>query len=386
MNNFTLWNPVRVHFGEGQIAKIPLEIPPGSKVLLLYGGGSIKSNGVYDQVNKYLKDYSVVEFGGIEPNPHYETLMKAVEIGRQKKVDFILAVGGGSVIDGAKFVSVAVPFTQGDPWSIITDGIDTAGNKIPLGAILTLPATGSEMNKASVITKASTKEKRGFLRDDLFPQFSILDPTTTYSLPKNQIANGVVDAFVHTTEQYLTYPANAPLQDRFAESLLKTLIEEGPKALALPEDYNIRSNIMWCSTMALSGIIGCGVPQDWATHMIGHELTAEFGIAHGTTLAIILPSTLRVMKKEKSGKLLQYAERVWNITLGSDEQKIDEAIDKTQGFFEAMGIPTKMSKHGVTKDSIDTMLGRLGEKGMVALGEHGSINLETSRKIMELSL
>ncbi len=383
MNNFTFWNPVRVHFGQGQIAKLSSEIPAGQKVMVLYGGGSIKKNGVYEDVIKNLEGYDVVEFGGIEANPHYETLMRAVELARQEKVDFLLAVGGGSVVDGTKFVSVAIPFTEDDPWKIIAEGADFKGRHIPLGAVLTLPATGSEMNMASVVTKAATKEKRGFLRPEMFPKFSILDPTYTYSLPKEQIANGVVDAFVHVTEQYLTNSAEAPLQERFAESLLTTLIEEGPKAMVLREDYMVRSNIMWCTTMALSGVIGAGVPQDWATHMIGHELTAEFGLAHGTTLAIVLPSTLRVMKQQKKVKLLQFAERVWNLTEGSEESRIDEAIDKTQSFFEAMGIKTRMSQYDIQSKDIDTMLSRLEAKGMVALGEQGNIDITTSRTIYE---
>jgi NADP-dependent alcohol dehydrogenase len=381
MNNFTYWNPTRVHFGHGQIEKLSDEIPQGAKVLLLYGGGSIKSNGVYNQVMDQLKDYKVTEFSGIEPNPHYETLMKAVEIVRQEKIEFLLAVGGGSVVDGTKFVSVAAPYTSGDPWEIVAEGAQPKGQKIPFGCVLTLPATGSEMNPASVVTKAATREKRGFIRPEMYPQFSILDPTTTYSLPQQQISNGVVDAFVHVTEQYLTYPADAPVQDRFAEGLLLTLIEEGPKALALPQDYAIRSNIMWCCALALSGVIGAGVPQDWATHMIGHEITAEFGLAHGTTLAIVLPSTLRQMKEHKKQKLLQYAERVWNVTEGSDDERVDEAIDKTERFFEAMGIRTRMSHYGIKEDDISTMVSRLEQKGMVELGEHGNINLAVSKQI-----
>ena len=385
MNNFTLWNPTRIHFGQGQVQRLRDEIPLKSKVLLLYGGGSVKKNGVYEAVRSALADYDVLEFSGIEPNPTFETLMKAVEMVRKEKIDFLLAVGGGSVIDGTKFVSVAAPF-EGDEWSIVSEAVDTKGCKLPFGTVLTLPATGSEMNRASVVTRKATKEKRGFMHNDLFPQFSILDPTYTYSLPQEQIANGVVDAFVHVTEQYLTYPANAPLQDRFAESLLTTLIEEGPKALALPQDYDIRANIMWCATMALNGVIGCGVPQDWATHMIGHELTAEFGLAHGTTLAIILPSTLRVMGKEKKDKLLQYARRVWQIE-GDDESKvIAEAIDKTQSFFEAMGIRTQMSYYGIKRQDISTMMERLQKKGFDQLGEHQNIDLKKSQQIFEASL
>ncbi len=386
MYNFTYWNPTRLHFGKDQVAKLTEEIPLKKKVLVLYGGGSIKSNGVYKAVMNELKNHTVFEFSGIEPNPHYETLMKAVQMVRENKIDFLLAVGGGSVIDGTKFVSVASPFTQDDPWKIVSERIDTKGHKVPFGCVLTLPATGSEMNKASVVTLASKKEKRGFIHNDLFPQFSILDPTMTYSLPKEQISNGIADAFVHVIEQYLTYPVDSPLQDRFAEAILTTLIEEGPKALVLREDYNVRANLMWCATMALQGLIGCGVPQDWSTHMIGHELTAEYGLAHGTTLAIVLPSTLREMKNSKKDKLVQYAERVWKIKNNNTDALIEEAIMKTQSFFEAIGIRTKLRDYKIEAHEIDRLMSRLGEKNMFPLGERQNMDQATCQRILTASL
>ncbi len=271
MQNFTLHTPTKVLFGEGQIANLRNEVPENARILITYGGGSVKRTGVLDQVHAALKGLHVFEFGGIEPNPSYETLMKCVEVVHNEKIDFLLAVGGGSVIDGTKFIAAAANYL-GEPWDIL----ETYGSKItsaiPLAAVLTLPATGSEMNKGAVITRRATGDKRAFQSPFVMPQFAILDPVVTYTLPAHQVANGVVDAFVHTVEQYLTYPVDAKVQDRFAEGLLLTLIEEGPRALAEPENYDVRANIMWSATMALNGLIGAGVPQDWATHMLGHEL------------------------------------------------------------------------------------------------------------------
>jgi NADP-dependent alcohol dehydrogenase len=288
MKNFEFQNPVKILFGKGQIAGITKEIPADAKILITYGGGSIKTNGVYEQVQQALAGRTVYEFGGIEPNPQLETLMRAVEMARTEKIDFLLAVGGGSVLDGTKFVAAAIPF-EGDPWDILSKQAPIH-SALPLGAVMTLPATGSEMNTFFVITKAATQEKLAAASPNVYPRFSVLDPTTTFSLPARQIGNGIVDAFTHTMEQYLTFPANAPLQDRMAEGILKTLMEEGPKTLANPSDYEARANVMWCATMALNGLIGVGVPQDWSTHEIGHELTALYGLDHAQTLAVVLPS------------------------------------------------------------------------------------------------
>ncbi len=293
MLNFTYHNPVKVVFGKGAIAELPKLIPAEAKVLMTYGGGSIKQNGVYEQVIHAMQGRPMLERGGIEPNPRYETCMKAVELAKAEGVDFLLAVGGGSVVDGTKFIAAAVPYRGGDPWDMLLDWGRVPANPLPLGCVLTLPATGSEMNGGAVISRESTGEKLFFVTPQTFPRFSILDPETTYSLPPRQVANGIVDAWVHTTEQYLTYPAEAPLQDRQAEAILLTLIEEGPKALADPQNYAVRANLMWCATQALNGLIGCGVPQDWATHMIGHELTALYGIDHAQSLALVLPGVLR---------------------------------------------------------------------------------------------
>jgi NADP-dependent alcohol dehydrogenase len=366
MENFNFYNPVLVLFGKGKIAEISNQIPKGAKILMTYGGGSIKKNGVYDQVMEALEGFDVTEFSGIEANPHFETLMKAVEITRSKKIDFLLAVGGGSVVDGTKFISAATHF-EGDEWNILAKRAPVH-KAIDLGAVLTLPATGSEMNNGGVVTRAATKEKLAFSSSLLFPKFSVLDPETTYSLPKRQVINGIVDAYVHVMEQYLTYPVNSPVQDRFAEGLLLTLMEEGPKALASDTpDYENRANLMWAATMALNGLIGVGVKNDWATHQIGHELTAFHGIDHAVTLAIVLPGVLTHLKKDRGEKLLQYAERVWNITEGTDEEKKTLAIDKTEAFFNQVGIKTRLSDHHVGQDSIDIISQRIEGRGYVGM-------------------
>lgn len=380
MLNFSFYNPVRIHFGQNTITKLSDEIPPQKRILITYGGGSIKKNGVYAQVITALKGFTVFEFAGIEPNPKYETLMQAVDIIKQNNIDYILAIGGGSVIDGTKFIAAASCF-DGDPWDILAKQAPIK-EALPFGCVLTIPAAGSEMNAAAVISRESTKEKLFFINPIVFPKFAILDPTVTFSLPVNQTANGIIDIFVHVAEQYLTYSVNAALQDRFAESILLTLIAEAPKVMQNPKDYEARANIMWSSTLALNGLIGAGVPQDWTTHMIGHELTAKFGLDHGVTLAIILPSLLQIKREQKNSKLIQYAERVWNITTGTNAEKIDLAIAKTRDFFEGLGVKTKLSAYGITAAAISDILKQLEQHGMTALGEHQDIDLKTSEKIL----
>ncbi|AOV98232.1 aldehyde reductase [Edwardsiella hoshinae] len=382
MENFVLHTPTKILFGRDQIAKLRDEIPEQARVLITYGGGSIKRNGVLDQVHAALHGRQVFEFGGIEPNPHYETLMRAVEMVHNEKIDYLLAVGGGSVIDGTKFIAAAADYV-GDPWHIMETVGSDVSRAIPLGVVLTLPATGSEMNMGAVITRSETGDKLHFMSPHVMPRFAILDPQVTYTLPARQIANGVVDAFVHIVEQYLTYPVDARVQDRFAEGLLLTLIEEGPRALQEPENYAVRANIMWCATMALNGLIGAGVPQDWSTHMLGHELTAMHGLDHAQTLAIVLPNVLQLKRDKKHAKLLQYAERVWNIHNGSDDQRIDAAIAATRAFFERMGIKTHLSDYGLDGSSIPALLDKLQAHQMTALGEHGDITLEQSRQIYQ---
>jgi NADP-dependent alcohol dehydrogenase len=380
MNNFSFHNPTKIVFGEGQIAKLSELLPKNARILLTYGGGSIKKNGVYEQVIKALEGKTFVEFSGIEPNPHYETVLKAIEFAKQHKVDFLLAVGGGSVIDATKLIAAAVNF-QGEPWDILAKRAPIS-SALPIGCVLTLPATGTESNGNSVVTKMSTQEKRAFASPLVYPQFAILDPSTTYTLPKRQIANGVVDAFVHIMEQYLTYPVNAKVQDRFAEGLLLTLIEEGPKVLENPEDYATRANVMWAATMALNGLIGVGVPQDWATHAIGHELTALHGLDHAQTLAVVLPSLMNQQRKQKHEKLIQYGKRVWSLTNSDEEKLIDDAIKATKNFFEKMGSPTTLSGYGLDGSAINKLVEKFASHNTTPIGERKDVSVEVARAIL----
>lgn len=383
MYNFEFQNPVKLIFGKGSIARIAEEIPAQSKIMLTFGGGSVKRNGVYDQVIKALEGRNVVEFWGIEPNPKYETLVEAIALARREGVDFLLAVGGGSVIDGTKFIAAAIPY-EGEPWDIITRN-DIVRKAVPLATVLTLPATGSEMNNGAVISRRTTHEKFPFHSDLVFPRFSVLDPCVTFSLPKKMIAAGLADTFVHVMEQYMTYPVDARVMDRWAEGLLQTVMEISPAAMGDNPDYDTMANFMLCATMGLNGFIAMGVPQDWATHMIGHELTALHEITHGVTLAIVLPQLLRVMRQDKHDKLLQYATRVLGITEGDDEARIDEAIRRTEEFFHSLGIATRLSDYGVGQDTVDEIVRRFTERGAV-WGERHDVTPDKVRKILEMAL
>ncbi|MFY8067728.1 MAG: iron-containing alcohol dehydrogenase [Flavobacterium sp.] len=387
MLNFELYNPVNYVFGKGQIEKLTDLVPTNTKILIAYGGGSIFKNGVYDQVKAALPNHDIVEFGGIEPNPRFETLMKAVEIIRAEKIGFILAVGGGSVIDGVKFISAAVNF-EGDAADILKKRIlfKDVSKVIPFGTVLTLPATGSEMNSGAVVTIEATQEKLTLGGSALFPVFSIVDPTVITSLPKRQLQNGVVDAFTHVMEQYLTYTHDALLQDRISESILQTLIEIGPDVVENPSDYKLASNFVWSATMALNGLIQKGVPSDWATHMIGHELTALYEIDHARTLAIIGPNLYRVMFDTKKDKLAQYGQRVWNIQGNSTEEIAEKAIEKTVEFFHKMGMKTKLSENAENiEKTADFIANRFEERGWKVLGEKQNITIEKVKAIVEMS-
>jgi len=385
MLNFDFYNPTRILFGKGKVAEINQHVPADARVLVLMGGNSAKNNGTLAEVKTALADRYVEEFSGIEPNPSYETLMQAVAQIKANKLDYLLAVGGGSVIDGTKFVAAAV-YAEGDAWHILTTHGTSVTKALPYGTVLTLPATGSEMNDGAVITREAEKAKLFFTSEKVFPQFSVLDPTKSYTLPTRQLANGVVDAYTHVMEQYLTYPVGAKVQDRFAEGLLQTLIETGPQLLENPHDYELQANLMWTATLALNGLIGAGVPSDWATHMIGHEVTALHGLDHAQTLAIILPTMLSLRRDSKRAKLLQYAERVWNIREGSEEQRIEAAITKTRDFFESMQVKTRLSAYQITKEDIPALLAQLEKHGMVKLGEHGDVTLDISRTVLETSI
>ena len=386
MLNFELYNPVKLVFGKGEIEKLSTLIPKESKILVAYGGGSIFKNGIYDQVKSALEGFDLVEFGGIEANPYFETLMRAVEIIREQKIDFILAVGGGSVIDGVKFISAAAKF-EGNPLDILQKRIifKEGADVVPFGTVLTLPATGSEMNSGSVVSIKATQEKRDFGGSAMFPKFSICDPTVIASLPKRQLQNGVIDAYVHVLEQYLTYPHKGFLQDRIAESILQTLIEIGPDVVENPTDYALASNFMWSCTMALNGLIQKGVPSDWATHMIGHELTALYNIDHARTLAIIGPNLYRVLFETKKEKLAQYGKRVFQLA-GTDEEIARQAIEATVVFYHTMGMKTKISENASNiENTADFIVNRFEERGWKALGERQNITLEKLREIVELS-
>ncbi|KIN73306.1 iron-containing alcohol dehydrogenase [Sulfitobacter guttiformis] len=385
MNNFDFRNPTRILFGKGRIADLKDQVPKGAKVLVIYGGGSAERTGVLSQVREALSCHTLIEFGGIEPNPRFETALNAVELVREESITFLLAVGGGSVIDATKFIAAAAT-DKGDAWDILTSRGSVVKGALPFGTVLTLPATGSEMNPASVITHAEKGAKLPFMSSHCYPQFSVLDPEITFSLPPRQIANGVADAFVHIIEQYLTYPVAARVQDGFAETLLRTLIELGPKALETPGDYDIRANLMWTATLALNGLIGAGVPQDWASHMIGHEITALNDTDHARTLAVVLPSLMHDQRGPKREKLLQYAANVWDLRDGSDDARIDAAIDATRRFFETMGMKTRLGDYDISAPEIERIVNALKDHNMTAIGEHGVITPEDARRILEAAL
>ena len=383
MLNFDLQNPVKILFGKGQIAKLKSQIPTGANILVLYGGGSIKKNGIYEQVTDALKDFDYTEFGGIPANPEYEVLLDALAIIKSEKIDFLLAVGGGSVIDGTKFLASAALYDGEEPWDILAKNIRTEVG-MPFGTVLTLPATGTEMNSGSVVSRREIGQKLGMGGPGLFPQFSILDPTVVASIPQRQLANGITDAFTHVMEQYMTYPIGADLQDRFAESIMSSLVTTAPKLMKDPADYTIAANFMWCCTMALNGLIQKGVPNDWAIHAIGHELTALYGIDHARTLAIIAPRHYAHFLDNKKEKLAQYGERVWNITEGTVEEKANAAIVKTEEFFHSMDIPTRLSDYtDQYEGTAEKVSETLRERGWVAIGERKAVTPEAVKVIVE---
>jgi NADP-dependent alcohol dehydrogenase len=385
MLNFTFHNPTKVFFGKDTIRQVAGEIPKDCRVMITFGGGSVRQNGALDEVQTALQEYDVTLFGGIEPNPEYETLFKGVMIAREKKINYLMAVGGGSVIDGTKFMAAAIPFS-GDLFLLLDNKGSDIRRALPVGAVVTLPASGSEMNNRAIISRKEFMVKRAVMNSFLFPRFAVLDPTKTYTLPARQIGNGVVDTFAHVLEQYMTYPVGGAVQDRLAEGLLHVLIEEGPKALTDPENYDVRSNLMWAATLGLNGLIGAGVPQDWAAHRLGYELTVLYGLDHARTLAVLVPAMLNVRARGKRQKLLQYGSRIWGIASGSEEERIEGAINKTRIFFESMGLPTRFSDCHVTNVDMDRIIRMLEEHGMVNLGENSDVTLEMMRKILELCL
>ena len=376
MNNFSFQNPTRLIFGDGMIASLSKEIPVGKKIMVTFGGGSVKKNGVYDQVIKALEGRIVTEFWGIEANPTIETLRKAIALGKEKQIDFLLAVGGGSVLDGTKLISSGLLY-DGDAWDLVKKGYYP--ESVPMGTVLTLPATGSEMNSGAVISRIETHEKYPFYSN--YPVFSILDPKVTFTLPDFQIACGIADTFVHVMEQYMTSPGQSRLMDRWAESILASLIEIAPKIKENKTNYDLMADFMLCATMALNGFISMGVNNDWATHMIGHELTALHGLTHGATLVIVLPGTLRVLAAKKQGKLLQYGERIWGITSGTTEERVALAIKKTEDFFRSLGLHTRLSEENIGDATIDEITRRFTERN-VAFGEDRDVTAQVAREIL----
>lgn len=379
MNNFEYCNPVKIVFGKGQIAKLKELVPKDAKILMTYGGGSIKKNGVYDQVKEALQSFEVLEFGGIEPNPQYSTLMKAVDLVKKENVTFLLAVGGGSTLDGTKFIAAASKYQGEDPWDILEKGVPVT-DAIPIGDVITLPATGSEMNGFAVISKKETTEKLAFYSTAVFPQFSIIDPSVTFSLPLKQVANGIADTFVHVVEQYVTQPFNAPLQDRQAEALLLALVDEAPKVFANPDDYDTRANLFWMATQALNGWLNVGTVQCWAIHGIGHELTAQTGVDHGQSLALVLPGVWRSQRKEKGEKIVQLGRRVFGIAEQDFDAAIDATIEATKNFFKSLGIEATRANYGVT-DEVCQKVAALIDSRNVKMGDRANID---GAKIIEI--
>lgn len=385
MFDFEFWNPTRIIFGKDTIKEIDTHMPKDARVLVIYGQGSVVKNGTLDAVRKALGNRTYVEYGGVEPNPQYKTLMGAVEMGREHKVDFLLAVGGGSVMDGTKFIALAMKY-EGDAFDILSYKVDPESlqDVVPMATVVTLPATGSEMNRGGVISHEHIKT--AIFNDKCYPIFSILDPTLSFTLPKHQVANGIVDAFVHVLEQYVTYPVHGSFQDRTAEGILISLLEVAKPTLENPTDYDARANLYWNATMALNGLIGAGVPQDWATHLIGHEITAMFGLDHAQTLAIIQPALWEIRKERKKAKLAQYAERVWGVHTGTQEEKAQQAIEKTREFFESIGMKTRLSDYGIDESAIDGLVKELEAKGHVALSEDETVTPDVVRVILKQAM
>lgn len=377
MNNFVYCNPTRLVFGKGQIARLSELIPKQARVMVTFGGGSAKRNGVYDAVRKALQGYNVVEFWGIEPNPSIETLRKAIELGLDRRVDFLLAVGGGSVLDGTKLIAAALANPEIEPWQLVLRGRES--NSIPFASVMTLPATGSEMNSGAVISRRETQEKRSFYSN--YPQFSILDPEVTFSLPPHQLACGLTDIFVHVLEQYLTTPGQSRPMDRWAEGLLLTILEIAPKIWQNNRNYDLMADYMLTATLALNDMIRMGVTQDWSTHMIGHELTALCGIAHGASLAIVMPGTMRILSEQKWGKLLQYAERVWGLTEGSEAERVNQAIVETESFFQSLGLATRLSDAGIPENVINIIADRFNQAEAM-YGEAHNVDGNVAREIL----
>lgn len=382
MNNFYSYNPTKLLFGRGMIARIGAELTGVQRILMIYGGGSIRRNGAYEQVRQALGDLPSFEFGGIGPNPEYETCLEAVALARRHEVDFVLAVGGGSVLDAAKFVALAHGFEGDEPWQILTGQVAAPSRTLPLGCIQTVPATGSEANNALVISRRAVRSKLSYSSLALYPRFSVLDPELTTTLPARQTAMGLADMFSHVLEQYVTYPVHAPLQDRQAEAILATLVEIGEPLMERLDDYDLRATAMWCGAQAVNGLISRGVPTDWASHAIGHELTAQFDIPHAQTLSIVLCGVFRHQLRSKTAKLAQYGRRVWQLD-GPDGPVAEQAIERTEAFFARLGLPTRFRDLGLEGQSVAAHVrATMASAKFTALGEHKDIGLDSVAEIL----
>lgn len=381
MNNFVFQNPTKLIFGKGQIARLATELPKDKRILVTFGGGSVKTNGVYDQVKAALEGFDHLEFWGIEPNPKVETLRKAVELCKSEGVEFILAVGGGSTLDGTKLIAAASVIEE-DAWELVLNP-KLYGGTLPFASVMTLPATGSEMNRGAVISNLATGEKYSFY--NTYPVFSILDPEATYSLPPFQVACGLADTFVHVMEQYLTETGISPLMDRWAEGIVQTVVEVAPKVRANQHDYDAMATFMLSATMGLNGFVSMGVPQDWATHMIGHEITALTGTTHGQTLVIVLPAVMNVMREQKGDKIVQFGERVWGITEGSKDERIDKTIAAVEEFFRSLGLAVRLSEIGADENTVEEIVRRFKERGTL-LGENSNIDYKLVDEILRQRL
>ncbi len=379
MNNFEFANPTKLIFGKGSISKLAVQLPKEKKIMITFGGGSVKRNGVYDQVIAALEGFDYIEFWGIEPNPLVDTVREAAKKAKEEGVEYLLAVGGGSTLDATKVIAVAA-CSDKDAWDLVLES-EYSGPALPMASVLTLPATGSEMNRAGVISNGELKEK--FALFSYFPQFSILDPQVTFSLPAHQISCGLADTFVHVMEQYITQINQSPLMDRWAEGIMLTIKESAPKIMSEERDYDSMANFMLSATMALNGFIGMGVAQDWATHKIGHELTALTGLTHGHTLTIILPALLKVMSQQKWDKILQFGQRIFDITEGSEAQRVEATIDATENFFRSLGLKTRLGECGVSDEISTEIVRRLKERGS-KFGEKANITHSEVAKILEL--
>ncbi|GIM47273.1 NADH-dependent alcohol dehydrogenase [Collibacillus ludicampi] len=387
MNPFTFHNPTKLIFGEGQLEQLRTEIPPfGKKILLVYGGGSIKRNGIYDNVMRILQDIdaTVYELPGVEPNPRLSTVHKGVDICKAEGIEFLLAVGGGSVIDCTKAITIGAKY-EGDVWDIITRKV-TPTDALPFGTVLTLAATGSEMNSGSVITNWETKEKYGWGSPLVYPKFSILDPVHTFTVPKDHTVYGIVDIMSHVFEQYFHHVPNTPLQDRMCESILKTVIETAPKLIEDFDHYEHRETILYCGTMALNGILDMGFDGDWGTHQIEHAVSAVYDIPHGGGLAILFPNWMKYCLEENVDRFKQLAIRVFDVNpeRKSDHEIALEGIEKLRAFWNSLGAPSRLADYNIDDSQLEVLAEKALARGEV--GRFKRLNKEDILEIYKMSL